>query len=165
MEYAPSLPVGSPHCPKCGIHTSYNPSGQCASYHANNQCPLRSAPERLANVLIVGVEATCGELMDYHRTGQVPNSLLVRAHEDHHPIRPRRNRRPSATDLYERRDKIAKAVLDVTFSEARELAKWAGARIPNGPTAGFMKEGHVIGHTGDLDLALAMIIARVREEK
>ena len=84
MQDAPSLPVGSPHCPKCGIHTSHDPSGECASYHANNMCPLRSPPERMTGVLIVGVEPTCGELMEYHRTGHVPSAVLHRAHGDHH---------------------------------------------------------------------------------
>lgn len=71
---------------------------------------------------------------------------------------------PNATNLYSNRDRIDPKRLDTALAEARDLARWAGRRISNGPTSGFLTEGYVIGHTGDLDLAVAMIVARVRSE-
>lgn len=75
--------TGSPHCPKCGVHTDFNPSGVCGAYHANNMCPLRSPAERMSGVAVGGVEATCGELVEHHRTGAVPDSIIHRSHEAH----------------------------------------------------------------------------------
>lgn len=74
-----------------------------------------------------------------------------------------KNLPPNASNLYKHRDRIAKAVLDKTLAEARTLANWAGERIPNGPAAGAFMHGYNIG-AADLDLAVAMIVARVRAE-
>lgn len=83
MQDAPVLEVGSPQCPKCSVHVSHSPSGMCAYYHSSNTCPLRSPVERGSDRAICGVEATCGELVEYHRTGVVPNTVIHRAHEVH----------------------------------------------------------------------------------
>lgn len=50
-------------------------------------------------------------------------------------------------------------------AEARELARWAGERIMNGPTAGALKHGFSILGTADLDEAIAKIVKRVRDER
>lgn len=83
MQDAPTLKPGSPQCPKCSVHVSYNPSGLCGYYHSSNTCPLRSPPERRSDRKVCGVEVTCGELVEYHRTGEVPDTVIRRAHEVH----------------------------------------------------------------------------------
>lgn len=65
---------------------------------------------------------------------------------------PKKIKCPTAEQLYSARDKIAKASLRAALTEARELSAWAGRRVPNNATA------------STLNLALAMIVARVREE-
>lgn len=76
---------------------------------------------------------------------------------------PQKIRCPTAEQLYSARDKIAKDSLRAALAEARELATWAGRRVPNGPAAGALMHGYHVGYD-DLDLAIAMIVARVRED-
>lgn len=70
---------------------------------------------------------------------------------------------PTAEQLYSQRSNIDKDVLRAALAEARELASWAGGRVPNGPAAGSLMHGYHVGFD-DLDLAIAMIVARVRSE-
>lgn len=70
---------------------------------------------------------------------------------------------PTAEQLYSQRGNIAKDVLRTALAEARELASWAGRRVPNGPAAGALMHGYHVGYD-DLDLAISMIVARVRSE-
>lgn len=48
------------------------------------------------------------------------------------------------------------------LAEAREWNRWAGSRVPCGPAAGSLMYGTCVG-TDDLDLALALILRRIRE--
>lgn len=48
------------------------------------------------------------------------------------------------------------------LTEAREWNRWAGSRVPCGPAAGSLMYGTCVG-TADLDLALALVLRRIRE--
>lgn len=48
------------------------------------------------------------------------------------------------------------------LAEAREWNRWAGSRVPCGPAAGSLMYGTCVG-TADLDLALALVLRRIRE--
>lgn len=67
----------------------------------------------------------------------------------------------NSANLARRRDKIGKVALSIALIEARARAEWAAQYIPNGPTIRVLRGSE---STGSLDLAIAMIIARTREE-